>query len=75
MTRSGPDGALSAERLGRLVRDRRRELGLTQVELAGLCNVGPRFIGELERGKRTLELGRVLKVLDRLGLELQVGRK
>jgi HTH-type transcriptional regulator/antitoxin HipB len=56
--------------LGALVRARRRALGVTQVELAGLANVGPRFVGELERGKPTLELGKVLRVLQRLALDL-----
>lgn len=63
---------LDAPELGRAVRSRRRELGVTQIELAGLANVGARFIGELERGKETLELGRVLRVLDRLGLEVRL---
>jgi len=56
--------------LGALVRARRKALGATQVELAALCDVGPRFVVELERGKPTLELGKVLRVLDRLGLTL-----
>lgn len=54
------------------MRERRRALAVTQVELAGLARVGPRFIGELERGKPTLELEKVLRVLDRLGLAVRV---
>ncbi|HSH27399.1 MAG TPA: type II toxin-antitoxin system Y4mF family antitoxin [Wenzhouxiangella sp.] len=56
--------------LGELVRDQRKSLGLTQVEAAGLCGVGERFLRELEHGKPTLELGRVLQVFDGLGIEL-----
>lgn len=56
--------------LGGLVRDRRKSLGLTQVEAAGLCGVGERFLRELEHGKSTLEIGRVLRVLGSLGIEL-----
>lgn len=56
--------------LGALVRARRKAIAITQVELAALCDVGPRFVGELERGKPTLELGKVLRVLDRLGILL-----
>ena len=41
---------------------------MTQAELAALADVGPRFVGELERGKPTLEIGKVLRVLDRLAL-------
>lgn len=65
------DGPLrSPAELGALVRTRRRALHATQVELAALADVGPRFIGDLERGKATLEIGKVLRVLDRLGLLL-----
>ncbi|MBK9001660.1 MAG: helix-turn-helix transcriptional regulator [Myxococcales bacterium] len=62
----------SPQELGTLVRERRRALAVTQVELAGLARVGPRFIGELERGKPTLELEKVLRVLDRLGLAVRI---
>jgi HTH-type transcriptional regulator/antitoxin HipB len=60
----------TASELGALVRARRKAIGATQVELAALADVGPRFVVELERGKATLELGKVLRVLDRLGLQL-----
>ena len=58
--------------LGQLVRTRRKTLGITQGELAGLSGVGVRFIVELEHGKPTLELGKVLRVLNRLGAHVHV---
>ncbi len=58
--------------LGRCVRAQRKMQGATQVEFAALCGVGVRFISELENGKATMELGRVLKVLKSLGLEVSV---
>ncbi len=58
--------------LGLLIRQRRKADGMTQAELAGLCGVGNRFLSELERGKATAELGKVLRVLRGLGLELSV---
>lgn len=54
------------------VRERRRELGYTQAELAGRVGVGLRFLRELERGKRTLRLDRVEQVLAFFGLKLGV---
>lgn len=54
--------------LGRFVRDRRRRDGLTQAETAALCGVGTRFISDLENGKCTVEFGKVLQVLNGLGL-------
>jgi HTH-type transcriptional regulator/antitoxin HipB len=62
----------SMAQLGRIVRNRRREAGVRQADAAALCGVGTRFLSELERGKETAEVGRVLQVLDRLGLELRV---
>jgi y4mF family transcriptional regulator len=54
------------------VREHRRELGYTQVELAGRIGVGLRFLRELERGKRTLRMDRVEQVLAYFGLALGV---
>ena len=54
------------------VRERRRELGYTQVELAGRIGVGLRFLRELERGKPTLRMDRVEQVLGFFGLKLGV---
>lgn len=56
--------------LGRAIRERRKSLGLSQFDAAGLCGVGERFLSEVERGKRTAELGKVIQVLNRLGLHL-----
>ena len=61
--------------LGAIVRLRRKELDLTQGELAGLSGVGERFVSEVERGKATAELGKVLRLLDRLGLTVVVEAK
>lgn len=60
------------ETLGRAIRRRRRQLKLTQVELAGLCGVGVRFVSELESGKPGLEFGRAVHVMQQLGLELEL---
>ncbi|MBZ5487258.1 helix-turn-helix transcriptional regulator [Halomonas aquamarina] len=60
---------------GRLVRQLRPEQGLLQIDLAGLAGIGNRFIVVLERGKPTLQLQKVLDVLDLMGLEVVVKRK
>lgn len=56
--------------LGQAVRHARKASGLTQAGLAGLAGTGPRFIGDLERGKPGVEFGKVLDVLAVLGLRL-----
>jgi HTH-type transcriptional regulator / antitoxin HipB len=55
-----------------VVRARRKELGLTQAQLAELSRVSPRFIFDLEAGKPTVSLDRVLLVLKVLGLKLDL---
>ncbi|MFQ3786506.1 helix-turn-helix transcriptional regulator [Halomonas sp. A29] len=64
-----------SEDLGKLVRQLRTEQGLLQIDLAGLAGTGNRFIVDLERGKPTLQLQKVLDVLDLMGLEVVVQRK
>jgi HTH-type transcriptional regulator/antitoxin HipB len=58
--------------LGRLVRETRKRLKLTQPQVALAANVGVRFIVELEAGKSTLRLENILRVLQALGGELSV---
>jgi y4mF family transcriptional regulator len=60
-----------AKRLGELVRSRRRELGLTQTEVAEVANTNLRFLSELERGKPTARLANVMRVLSTLGIDLE----
>lgn len=60
-----------AKRLGELIRSRRRDLGLTQTEVAETANTNLRFVSELERGKPTARLENVMRVLATLGIELE----
>jgi y4mF family transcriptional regulator len=63
--------ATSAD-LGRLVRERRKAHGLTQDDLALVAGTGRRFVVDLEAGKGTARLELVLRVLDALGLDLEL---
>jgi len=58
--------------LGEAIREARKKKQLTLRQLADFCNVGTRFLSELENGKETIELGKVLLVMKRLNLELQL---
>ena len=62
----------TTEELGRLVREHRKSRGFTLEKISGLGNVGARFLSEFERGKETAEIGKVLKTLKVLGLEVIV---
>lgn len=59
-----------AEALGAAIRGARKAHGLTQSQLAGLAGTGLRFVSELERGKPSVALDKVLAVLAVLGLRL-----
>jgi HTH-type transcriptional regulator/antitoxin HipB len=56
------------------VRGRRQELGLSQAELARRAGVSRKWVYEFEAGKPAAELGLVLRVLEPLGLTLEVTR-
>lgn len=62
----------TSQDLGRIVRETRKRLKLTQPQLALAANVGVRFIVELEAGKSTLRLENILRVLQSLGGVLTV---
>lgn len=62
----------SPEQLGAAIRTRRRQLKVTQKDLAMTCGTGLRFIIDLEKGKPTCQIGKILQVLQALGLELQI---
>ncbi len=63
---------MNAKQIGNLVRNKRKELGITQAYLAAVANTGVRFISDLENGKPTVELEKTLHVLRVLNIKLGV---
>lgn len=63
---------MTVEEIGALVRQARLAQGLRQEQLAAAAGVGLRFLVELERGKPTVRLVKVLAVLEALGCRLDV---
>lgn len=61
--------------LSKYVKARRKEFGLTQVDLSQKSGVGLRFVRELEQGKETLRLDKVNQVLALFGSEMQPCKK
>jgi transcriptional regulator with XRE-family HTH domain len=60
----------SVAELGLLVRATRRAHGLRLDDVAGSAKLGAVFVGDVEHGKQTVQLGRVLQLLDELGIRL-----
>ncbi len=63
---------MSPKQIGQLVRNVRRGQGLRQDQLAAAAGVGVRFLVEVEHGKPTAQLGKVLAVLEALGCTLLI---
>ena len=61
----------SARALGMLLRDQRRQRGLTQAQLARRAGVSRQWLSGLERGREGAELGRVLRTLASAGIVLR----
>jgi y4mF family transcriptional regulator len=61
------------EKLGNIVKQARKEQGLTQEQLAATAGVGVRFIRELEQGKESCYIGKALTVVTMLGIDIKIG--
>lgn len=61
--------------IGQMIRAERKRQQFTQRELAGLSGVGLRFVVELEAGKPTAQIGKVLHILQMLGLKVSIAPK
>ena len=61
----------SAKDVGALVRDRRTELGLSQLQLAEKVGVSRVWLVQFEGGKPTAQLGLVLRTLRELQIPLK----
>ena len=68
--RIGIEVMYDMKQLGAFVAKERKRQGVTQLQLSQATDVGRRFIVELEGGKETIQAGKLLKVLDTLGIDL-----
>jgi len=63
---------LNTTELGALIRDARKEQCLTQADVATVCGVGVRYIVDLENGKETCQIGKAIKIIRMLGLNIDI---
>jgi len=63
---------ISPKQLGATIRAKRKQLKVTQKDLALTCGTGLRFIIDLEKGKPTCQIGKILQVIQALGFSLQI---
>ena len=60
------------EELGEFIKTTRKNQSLTQSDVAAACNVGVRYIVDLEKGKKTCEIGKAIQVIKALGLKINI---
>ena len=63
---------MTPQEIGNIVRQNRASQGLRQDQLAAAADVGVRFVVDLERGKPTIRINKLLAVLGVLGCRLEI---
>ncbi|MBF0247221.1 MAG: helix-turn-helix transcriptional regulator [Alphaproteobacteria bacterium] len=66
------DRSMTPTEIGAIVRSARKSQKLRQDQLAGAAGVGVRFVVDLEAGKPTAQIGKVLQILEALGCSLTI---
>ena len=62
----------SKNEIAKIVHYYRKQSGLSQQELAKLAGVGKTVIFDIEKGKETVQLNTLLKVLDVLNIKMKL---
>lgn len=62
----------NASQLAEVVRRERRRQKVSQIRLSQLADVGVRFVRDLEDGKETVQLDKVLAVFETLGIAVEL---
>jgi len=66
---------IDARTFGQAIRKRRKELGYTQSQLAGFCGCSTPYLSALENGKETAELGKALRIVNTLGIDIHAVKR
>jgi len=62
----------NSQQIGQLIKLSRKEQGIDQASLALICGFSERPLKAIEKGKGTLSVDKLLKILDELGIKLHV---
>ena len=65
----------SVKNIGLLIKEKRKKINMTQKEAASIAGVGVRFLSELENGKPTLEIDKVLNVARLFGIDIEANNR
>ena len=58
--------------IGTKIKEERKAQSLTQTELANLSGVSVNFLSQLEQGKPSVQMNKVIMVLETLGLRMEL---
>jgi HTH-type transcriptional regulator / antitoxin HipB len=64
--------ANTIQALAAVLRGRRVALGWSQADTAAVAGISRKFVSEVEAGKETVELGKVLSLADAMGLDITI---
>ena len=62
----------NSQQIGQLIKLNRKEQGIDQASLASICGFSERPLKAIEKGRGTLSVDKLLKILDELGIKLHV---
>ncbi len=61
-----------SKHIGKIIHAHRKKSNLTQKQLADLAGVGKTVVFDLEKGKATVQLNSLLKILSALNIKLEL---
>lgn len=65
----------SIKDLAKMVKAKRNAIGISQSDAADVCNVGIRFLSDLENGKPTMQIDKVIRVCKFFDIQLNAEYK
>ena len=65
----------NSKTFGEAVKNRRKQLGYTQKDMSEFLGVSISFLSDLENGKETIQLGKMMEVLSLLGMDICMSRR
>ncbi|HEU5282028.1 MAG TPA: helix-turn-helix transcriptional regulator [Gammaproteobacteria bacterium] len=63
---------MKADEIANIVKSNRQQSGLSQVGLADLAGVGKTVIYDIEKGKETVQVNTLMRVLDALNIRVKL---
>ena len=66
---------MDAREIGKIIRERRKHLGVNQQTLSDLAGVGLNTLVTIERGEGNPQLSTLLTILDTIGLQMSIKLK